>query len=133
MPPTVPSKLLFITAGSGITPVMGMLRGRLTDPDVAADVVLLHSTPTREDVIFGDELRALSASGRIDLLERHTDTDGMLDLAELDRLVPDWKQREVWTCGPAGFARCRRNALGNNRAHRCLARGAIPPDDHRTR
>ncbi len=103
LPPTVPSKLLFITAGSGITPVMGMLRGRLTDPDVAADVVLLHSTPTREDVIFGDELRALSASGRIDLLERHTDTDGMLDLAELDQLVPDWKQREVWTCGPAGL------------------------------
>ena len=51
LPPTVPSKLLFITAGSGITPVMGMLRGRLTDPDVAADVVLLHSTPTVEDLL----------------------------------------------------------------------------------
>lgn len=46
---------LFVTAGSGITPVMAMLRAHLDDLD---DVVLVHSAPTADDVIFGGELRA---------------------------------------------------------------------------
>ena len=27
----------------------------------------------------------------------------MLDLARLDALVPDWRERETWTCGPTGL------------------------------
>ena len=44
----------------------------------SADVVLVHRRRTAGDVIFGAELRALAASGRIRLIERHTDTDGRL-------------------------------------------------------
>jgi ferredoxin-NADP reductase len=90
-------KALFVTAGSGVTPAVGMLRG-LTGP---ADVTHLHSALTRDEVIFGDELRALPAPYR--LVERHTDTDGLLAMAELDALVPDWRERETWVCGPAGL------------------------------
>lgn len=100
LPARAPAKVLFLTAGSGITPVMGMLRNRVTE---LADVVLLHSAPTEADVIFGQELRTLAAHGQLTLLERHTDTDGMLDLDELDTLVPDWRAREVWLCGPTGL------------------------------
>ncbi len=100
LPAKLPAKVLFLTAGSGITPVMGMLRNRLAD---LPDAVLLHSAPTREQVIFGAELRTLAAHGQLRLLERHTDIDGMLDLAELDTLVPDWRSREVWLCGPTGL------------------------------
>ena len=57
-----PKKTLFVTAGSGITPVMGMLRGNADQLD---DAVVLHSAPTQADVIFGDELRHLAAEGRI--------------------------------------------------------------------
>ncbi len=90
-------KALFLTAGSGITPAMGMLRGL----DAPADITHLHSALTRSDVIFGPELRGLAAPYR--LVERHTDTDGLLTMAQLEELVPDWRTRETWVCGPAGL------------------------------
>lgn len=98
------SSPLFITAGSGITPVVGMLRSRpdLCDPQLS-DTVLLHSAPRRDDVVFGDELRSLHARGSIRLVERHTDHSGILQLDELDTLVPDWRERNAWVCGPAGL------------------------------
>lgn len=98
LPPTPPAKALFVTAGSGITPVMGMLRSARLD-----DAVLVHSAPTRDDVIFGADLRALAASGGLRLVERHTDADGMLTTADLDALVPDLATRETWACGPTGL------------------------------
>lgn len=95
-----PAKVLFLTGGSGITPVMGMLRNHL---DELPDVVLVHSAPRAEDVVFGMPLRQLAAEGRLTLIERHTDTEGMLELAELDTIVPDWRERETWACGPTGM------------------------------
>ncbi|ATO13589.1 stearoyl-CoA 9-desaturase [Micromonospora sp. WMMA2032] len=100
LPTAVPERVLFLTAGSGITPVMGMLRSGLLE---RVDVVLVHSAPTRDDVIFGAELRALAERGTVRLVERHTDTSGLLDVAELDDLVPDHAQRHTWACGPVGL------------------------------
>ncbi|CAM3947394.1 ferredoxin reductase [Smaragdicoccus niigatensis] len=98
LPETKPAKILFLTAGSGVTPIMGMLRTHDLD-----DVVVLHSALTRDGVIFGDELRALHTAGTIRLIEKHTDVDGLLDITTLDEIVPDWRERDVWACGPAGL------------------------------
>lgn len=96
-----PARILFVTAGSGITPAMAMLRNMApTDP---ADIVVVHSAPTAADVIFGGELRMLAADGRIRLMEIHTDTDGMLDAARLAELVPDVADRDTWACGPVAL------------------------------
>jgi ferredoxin-NADP reductase len=95
-----PPKILFVTAGSGITPVMGMLRNMA---DHSADVVVVHCAPTADDVIFGAELRVLADQGRIRLLEKHTDTDGIPDVALLDDIVEDLAERQTWACGPAGL------------------------------
>jgi ferredoxin-NADP reductase len=100
LPQARPEKVLFVTAGSGITPVMGMLRSAVDELD---DVVVVHSAPTSEDVIFARELRGLEAEGRITLLERHTDLGGMLGVDELEQLVGDLDERETWACGPAGL------------------------------
>jgi ferredoxin-NADP reductase len=100
LPEERPAKALFITAGSGITPVMGMLRNRAHD---GCDVVLVHSAPTADDVIFAEELRSLAADGRIRLVEQHTDTAGMLDAAAIEELVPDLAERSTWACGPVGM------------------------------
>jgi ferredoxin-NADP reductase len=99
LPAQRPDKALFITAGSGITPVMGILRNH---PELT-DVVLLHSAPTADDVVFGAELRALAADGRIRLVEQHTDVHGMLDVAAIADLVPDLAERSTWACGPVGM------------------------------
>lgn len=97
---TWPDRVLFVTAGSGITPVLGMLRSHL---EALADVVVVHSAPTADDVIARDELRAMAADGRLQLIERHTRRDARLDVADLDELVPDLTERHTWACGPAGL------------------------------
>jgi ferredoxin-NADP reductase len=91
---------LFVTAGSGITPVIGMLRSAGA---ALRDVVVVHSAPTADDVIFADELRQLAAIGRVRLVERHTRLDGHVKPDQLDDLVPDLAERQTWACGPAAM------------------------------
>ncbi|MGW1138379.1 ferredoxin reductase [Streptomyces zhihengii] len=98
LPRAKPAKVLYLTAGSGITPVMGMLRDSEFD-----DAVMVHCAPQPHDVIFREELHGLVAAGKLRLTEVHTATDGMLDVARLGELVPDWAERETWACGPAGL------------------------------
>lgn len=100
LPQAAPAKVLFVTGGSGITPVMGMLRSGALD---ASDVVLVHSAPTSADVIFAGELRRLAAIGSLTLIELHTDVHGMLAVGDLESLVPDYTERETWACGPSGL------------------------------
>jgi len=100
LPPQTPAKVLFLTAGSGITPVMGMLRNAI---DAMGDIIVLHSARSAADVIFGAELRALADRGRIRLIERHTHTAGMVSPEQVAALVPDWAQRQTWACGPSGL------------------------------
>lgn len=97
LPASPPPKALFVTAGSGITPVMGMLRSTLPS---LQDVIVVHSARTPSDVVFGAELRSLAEAGRIRLIERHTGADGRLKPDELASLVPDLFERETWACGP---------------------------------
>jgi len=100
LPEPAPRKVLFITGGSGITPVMGMLRSGL---DRLHDVVLVHSERSSDEVIFGAEIRSLAARGRLRLVEQHTDRSGRLDVSGLEEVVPDLADRETWACGPAGL------------------------------
>ncbi|MGW4502707.1 ferredoxin reductase [Micromonospora sp. NPDC004336] len=100
LPARTPGRVLFVTAGSGVTPIMGMLRSGVL---AGADVVVVHSAPTPADVIFGAELRSLAARGTVRLVERHTDTDGLLTPDDLAGVVPDHLDRETWACGPIGL------------------------------
>jgi ferredoxin-NADP reductase len=104
LPQPLPDKLLLVTAGSGITPVIGMLRNlysRRTPP--TTDIVLVHVNVNESTAIFRDELRAHHAAGRITLIERYDETHGMLDVSHLPELVPDLDDRLAYACGPAGL------------------------------
>ncbi|WP_328354087.1 ferredoxin reductase [Mycobacterium sp. NBC_00419] len=103
LPDPPPGKILFVSAGSGITPLMAMLRS-LTARGQSADIVHLHSAPSADAVIFHDELRELEAAQagyRLHL--QLTRQDGKLDFGHLDELVPDWSERPTWACGPAAM------------------------------
>jgi len=101
LPDPPPAKMLLVTAGSGITPVMAMLRS-MKQRGQTSDVVHIHSAPSSRDVIFHDELQELNrGEWPYELLLQLTEDMGHLDFeAELDRLVPDWKERPTWACGP---------------------------------
>lgn len=104
LPEPAPEKLLFLTAGSGITPVMGMLRElAATRPEALDGAVLVHCDRTPADMVFGLELRALAASTGLRLVERHTAVEGRLSADNLTDVVPDWAARRTWACGPAGL------------------------------
>jgi len=103
MPDPAPASVLFLTAGSGITPVMSMLR-TLARRDQIGDVVHIHSAPTDADVMFAAELAGLGhAHDGYRLTLRSTRTQGRLDLQRLSDEVPDWRERQTWACGPEGM------------------------------
>ncbi len=105
-------KLLFVTAGSGITPVIGMLRNLFPSTDEGVllperganrDIVVVHVAPSEPDSIFADDLHALDAAGAIRLVARYDDEHGVLDVDDLATLVPDLAERRTFACGPAGL------------------------------
>jgi ferredoxin-NADP reductase len=116
LPPSVvelaASRLLFVTAGSGVTPVIGMLRNLFpsTDEGVVVpdrsrdlDIVVLHVAPSEPDSIFISDLKALAGAGAIRLVARYDDEHGLLDVADLATLVPDLGERTTYACGPGGL------------------------------
>ena len=103
LPDPAPPSILFLTAGSGITPVMSMLR-TLVRRNQIGDITHLHSAPTESDVMFHAELAALAADQPGYRLQvRETRKQGRLNLASLDQEVPDWRERQTWACGPEGM------------------------------
>jgi ferredoxin-NADP reductase len=102
LPDPPPEKTLFLVAGSGVTPVMSILR-TLDRRDTMPDTVLVYSSPNEDRMIFRDEIRRLAEKHEsLKVVERFTDDEGMFDLEEhLEATVPDWRERGTWACGPA--------------------------------
>jgi ferredoxin-NADP reductase len=126
--------LLFITGGSGITPVMGMLRALAADVTVG-DVVLVHHAPDMGEVLFRDELARLARTYpglRVELVLTGPGPPGP-DLAlgpdRLDGLVADWRRRATWVCGPPALVAAAEGVWGAadrvGRLH--VERFAAPP------
>ncbi len=103
LPATTASPLLMISAGSGVTPVMSMLRELRARGD-DRDVFFLHVCSRPEDAIFAQELHALAATlPGLKLHFHYTAENGRLPLEALAILVPDYAQRDTFLCGPAAF------------------------------
>ena len=103
-------RMLVLTAGIGITPGLALLHEE--DP---RDAVLVHRTSGPRDPLFATELAALAERGaRILVIPGARNRDRMSwqpehtgDLSDdeaLLRLVPDLGQRDVYVCGPSGWA-----------------------------
>lgn len=90
----IPEKLLFVTAGSGITPVISMLR-TMVDRDLRSDVQVIHSVRRREDLMFEEVLEDFEAT------VNYTSETGRLGSEDIEKLVPDYAERVVYACGPA--------------------------------
>jgi len=123
-------KYLFLSAGSGVTPLMSMTR---TFHELAEnqDVVFIHSARSPEDIIFRKELdliafnqpkfRAAFICEQIESALRGPSLlAGRLGIESLKQLSPDFKNREIFTCGPAPYmasVRTMLDAAGFNMAH----------------
>lgn len=110
LPDAQPVKPLFITAGSGITPARCMIRSLIAQERLP-DTVHIHYAPHEFDMIFGRELKELSAKHpRYRLVPVYTRELGdqqrrkqYFSAAQLEQLCPDWRLRECYACGPQGL------------------------------
>ncbi|AXK36746.1 hybrid-cluster NAD(P)-dependent oxidoreductase [Streptomyces armeniacus] len=102
---------LFLSAGSGVTPLMSMTR-TLYDLAHPVDVVFVHSARSFDDVIFRQELDFIAATAS-HIRVRHVldDRGEQLDARTLREAAPDFADREVFTCGPAGYMAAVRRML----------------------
>lgn len=111
-------KMLFISGGSGITPVMSMSR-YLHDRADPRDVVFLYSARHESDLVFREELGLIAARSRrfrtVFTLTSAPPTwrglKGRLSPTLLEDGVPDFRDRSVFLCGPNPFMETVREAL----------------------
>ncbi len=105
-------KLLLISAGSGITPMMSMSRW-LCDTVANCDIIFFHCARTPRDIIFRQELELMSAqhpnfhlavsTTRKELGHSWLSLTGRLNAAMLQVVAPDFRERSVYVCGPNAF------------------------------
>jgi ferredoxin-NADP reductase len=122
-------KYLFLSAGSGITPLMSMSRAHHELGD-DSDIVFVHSARTPDDIIFARELDLIASNQRhfrtafvCERLGARTNwpgVTGFLSLPLLRLIAPDFLEREIFTCGPAPYMQAVRKLLdegGFERSH----------------
>ena len=113
-------KYLFLSAGSGITPLMSMSRAH-HELCEDRDIVFVHSARTPDDIIFARELDLIAVSQRnfrtsfvCERASARTNwhgVTGFLTLPLLRLIAPDFLEREIFTCGPAPYMKAVRELL----------------------
>lgn len=114
-------RYLFLSAGSGITPLMSMTRTLHEQLEPGPDVVFVHSARSPEDIIFRRELAFIAAGTAGIRVATICETDspdehwagprGRLTQAMLGAVTPDLHDREVFTCGPPRYMDAVRDLL----------------------
>jgi ferredoxin-NADP reductase len=125
LPDPLPAKLLMLSGGSGVTPLISMLRSLATRGAIP-ELVFLHHARSRDSAIFLDALSEIARRHRnlrlVLCLSDGTSEAGRFDEAQLRRMVPDFAERETFLCGPPGLmARVERvwaDAGATGRLHR---------------
>ncbi|MEI6707121.1 MAG: FAD-binding oxidoreductase [Methylococcales bacterium] len=107
------NKIMFLAAGSGITPIMSMARW-IADTAADIDAKFIASFKTPSEIIFRKELELLSArhsSFRVALSvtaswhssEFWTGFTGRINQKMIEIVAPDFRERHIFMCGPEGF------------------------------
>lgn len=131
LPDPLPRRLLFLSAGSGITPIASMLRSLNTARGGLEDAVHVHSTRTPEQFVFARELRELAHSRPGYRLHEWISAEhGRVTPGRLDELCPDWAERETFLCGPAGLLEAMTARWRSDGDPARLHVERFQPDDH---
>lgn len=95
--------ILLISGGSGITPVMSMLRTLCADGH-DEPITFLHFARTQEDALYAGELNELSEQhpnlNVVTVFTRDGTGPRHLTRAKLKAIYPDYRDAEAWVCGP---------------------------------
>lgn len=120
LPAQSDAPLLFLAAGSGITPLMSMTRALATD-GMPVPLTLLYWARHRDELCFVDELRGLvrdHAGFNVrflltgDAAIAPDEGEGRIDAAQLAAFAADIAMRRVLACGPGDFVEAARALAG---------------------
>ncbi|MFY8042350.1 MAG: ferredoxin reductase [Rhodoferax sp.] len=101
LPDVLPAKLLLLSAGSGITPVMSMLR-ELNHRGYRGDVVFMHACRGAHSLAFAHTLASTQSQWpALRLVIHPTTVMGRPNMEVLQAFVPDLNERTTYVCGPA--------------------------------
>jgi 3-ketosteroid 9alpha-monooxygenase subunit B len=122
VPKTLDTDFLLLAAGSGITPMMAILKSALSEG--TGKVALIYANRDEKSVIFAAELRDLAARhpDRFTAVHWIETVQGLPSAAALGNLVAPFAGREAFICGPAPFMAAAEAAL--------VASGATPERVH---
>lgn len=133
LPAQPQGRWLFLAAGSGITPLMGLTRA-LAAQHMPVELTLLYWVKAHAELCFLQELRALSArfpQFRLQVIVTHEapsvpgEAQGLISAEQLAQLVPSLGEHQVFACGPGGFIETARE-LCAGRASSFIAEGFTP-------
>ena len=126
-------RLLLISGGSGITPVLSMLR-TLCDEGHDAPVTFLHYARQERDVPYRAELAELASRhpnvrvAYVYTREPGSRLHGHLDRAHLRAVDRCYRQAEVYVCGPPGLIEAARALwAGDGHEERVHSESFLPP------
>jgi 3-ketosteroid 9alpha-monooxygenase subunit B len=110
-PKDLDTDLLLLAGGSGITPVMSIIKTCLVQG--SGKMLLVYANRDEQSVIFHRELRALVAEHPTRLVVLHwlETVQGLPSLEPLQEIVRPWSHAEAFICGPAPFMDCAADAL----------------------
>ena len=100
---------IWIGGGIGITPFMARMQALAHAPD-DRPVDLFHSTAVYDAQVI-DTLTSDAKDAGVNLHVLWNERDGRLDAHKIVQKVPQWRDADVWFCGPAGFGQALRNQL----------------------
>lgn len=114
--PEPPEEIVLVAAGSGVTPIMSMIRTRLRDRSARDRMTLLYSSSSVEEVIYGEELARLAKEhpDRLSVTHVLSRRDGRLDADRVRRWVtgaPPARGAHYYVCGPAPLTALVREVL----------------------
>ncbi|MFT4127238.1 MAG: ferredoxin--NADP reductase [Gordonia sp. (in: high G+C Gram-positive bacteria)] len=105
--------LLLVAAGSGVTPVMSILKTALIRGD--RPIVFVYANRSADDVIFGAELRELAAAhaDRLTMVHWLETLQGLPSAATLTTLFRHFRGHTTYLCGPGPFMAAVHQGLQN--------------------
>ena len=107
LPAVRPSRILLISGGSGITPVLSMLR-TLCDENYPGDVTFLHYADRETAVPYLKELHSLGAQRNVRVVLRYPAVHGYFSRDHLRAAEPRFATARTYLCGPPGLMRAVR-------------------------